>query len=192
MSGQPLLASMRLKSTRQSNRTPGFAGLAFDQLSAGLQRFLLRRVRNEQSAKDLEQEVYLRLLRIANEELVRSPEAYVYRIASNLIGQAAAQDRVPVQFDSEAAARAAEQLHDDSPPPEDIYDEQEREQRLAQIVAQLPAMQKAVFMLARYQGLSHAEIAGRFGISVHTVKKHMLRAICHCRQALTNQDGTGS
>jgi len=171
--------------SRKLQRQPGFGGLAFGQLSARLHRFLLRRLRHAQYAQDLEQEVYVRLLRLSNEELVRSPEAYVYRIASNLVSRFAQRERQgPVDFDSPDAADLAARLSDESASPEEICEEQDRERRLAQAVAQLPAMQKAVFILARYQGLAHAEIAERLGISAHTVKKHMLRAICRCREAL--------
>lgn len=176
------------KRSGKSSRRAGFAALAFEQFSAGLHRFLLRRVRHAEHAEDLEQEVYVRLLRISNEELVRCPEAYVYRIASNLLGRFTLRERQePLSLDSEALAGLAEELQDDAPTPEELYDERGREERLWTIVMQLPPMQKAVFVLARYQGLSHSEIGAKLGISALTVKKHMSRAICRCRLALEDE-----
>ena len=91
-----------------------------------------------------------------------------------------------MNFDSEILAQLIEEAADPAPSPEELYDQSERERRLTEVVAQMPPVQKAVFLLARGQGLSHADIAARLGISVHTVKKHMLRAICRCRNALTD------
>ncbi len=179
---------MRVAGIRQiwkSKHPSGFAGLAFEHLRDPLRRFLLSRLRHAQHAEDLEQEVYVRLLRLSNEQLVRQPEAYVFRIAGNLVSQFIRRQRQGlVDFDSTQLDDQASTLDDEAPSPEADYDDQNREERLARIVRALPPMQKAVFVLARYEDRSHAEIAARLGISVHTVKKHMLRAIHHCREEL--------
>ena len=50
-----------------------------------LHRFLMKRLPDTHGAEDLVQEVYTRLLRIKDKRLVRSPQAYAFRIASNLL-----------------------------------------------------------------------------------------------------------
>jgi RNA polymerase sigma-70 factor (ECF subfamily) len=174
-----------LKHIWKSKRRAGFAGLAFEQLRAPLHRYLLNRLRHKHHAEDLEQEVYLRLLKLPNEAVVQKPEAYVYRIASNLVNQFIRRElQGSVDFDSIEFDDLTETVGDDAPAPDEVYDNQAREKQLAIIVRQLPPMQRAVFVLARYEGLAHADIATQLGISPHTVKKHMLRAITRCRDEL--------
>src|SRR5690606_12810304 len=49
-----------------------------------LLRYIARRTRAA-DARDLAQEVYVRLLRLTRTHLIRNPEAYLYRVASNLL-----------------------------------------------------------------------------------------------------------
>ncbi|MBX3239537.1 MAG: RNA polymerase sigma-70 factor [Chitinophagaceae bacterium] len=56
-------------------------------------------------------------------------------------------------------------------------------------VDQLPAQQKRVYLLSRDEGLPHADIAGRLGISLETVKKHITLALRNIRQKVVeNKD----
>lgn len=50
-----------------------------------LKRYLSQRVANRAEAEDLAQEIYLRLLRIERQDLIRSPEALLFRVASNAV-----------------------------------------------------------------------------------------------------------
>ena len=44
----------------------------------------------------------------------------------------------------------------------------------------LPAPVRRAFLLTQLDGLSHAEVAARLGISITTVKRHLLRAMERC------------
>src|SRR5688572_13580070 len=97
-------------SQRQGERAR-FAGLLWRQYGKGLQQFLVRRLRHNENAQDLAQEVYLRILRFGREDLVRDPQAYLYRIATHVVYEfrmKAERDRVV--FDSELLEEQAEQL----------------------------------------------------------------------------------
>src|SRR5580658_2391480 len=50
-----------------------------------LQRYLMRRVGHAQDADDLAQEVFARLLRIRDADLVRKPLAYLLGIATHVV-----------------------------------------------------------------------------------------------------------
>ena len=52
-----------------------------------LRRFLAVHLRNADDVPDLAQEVFLRLLRVEGYESIRSPEAYLFTIASHVIHQ---------------------------------------------------------------------------------------------------------
>src|SRR4051812_42481242 len=79
---------------------------AFEELRAGLHRYLRRELRHPQDVEDLAQEVYLRLLRFTAAESVRFPKAYVFRVAFNVLYEFKHRRRVgQVDFDSIAADR---------------------------------------------------------------------------------------
>ncbi|WP_336725891.1 RNA polymerase sigma factor [Paraflavisolibacter sp. H34] len=60
----------------------------------------------------------------------------------------------------------------------------ETKQLILKAVAQLPAQQRAVYELSRNEGLDHARIAEKLGISKLTVKSHMTKALQAIRQYL--------
>jgi RNA polymerase sigma factor (sigma-70 family) len=154
---------------------------AFEQYRLALHRYLVRRVHSEENARDLAQEAYLRLLRVNDAEAVRKPLAYLYRIAANVVYEFRLRERNErVTFDSQAVEQLAEH-------PQDLADElTERlstQQQLEHVLAQLPPLYQAVFVLRKRDGMSYPEIARTLQISVHTVKKYLARAIVQCRAA---------
>jgi RNA polymerase sigma-70 factor (ECF subfamily) len=153
----------------------GFAAAVHEQFRAELHRFLVRRLRGRQDAGDLAQEVYLRLLRVEKNELVRQPLAYVYAVASHVAHQFRMRaEQSPVTFDSEVMERVAED-------PERVLPDQLAEHLNAQrtverLLEDLPPMHRAVLVLCKRDGLSYEEIAQNLNLSVHTVKKYVYEA----------------
>jgi RNA polymerase sigma-19 factor, ECF subfamily len=151
------------------------AAAVHEKFRAQLYQFLVRRLRGEQGADDLAQEVYLRLLRMEKSELVRQPQAYVYTIASHVASQfRMREEQSLVKFDSEALQQAAEDPEHVLP---DELAEQLSTERLVEMMLQdLPAMHRAVLVLCKRDGMSWDEAAEKLGISVHTVKKYLYEA----------------
>jgi RNA polymerase sigma-19 factor, ECF subfamily len=168
-------------SIHHSKRKGGTVESAFEQYWRGLHKFLMRRLRSSHNAQDLAQEAYLRLLRVEDVELIRQPQAYLYRIASNLAYEFRLREQnAPVTFDSEVLEDLAEH------PFEPLVDEIDRlgaQEQLEFVLGQLPPMYRAVFVLRKRDGLSYAEIGKRLQLSVHTVKKYLSRAVAQCRAA---------
>lgn len=165
------------------------AALAFEQFRSGLYRFLLRRLRGTGNAEDLAQEVYLRLLRSVDPGQVKCPQAYVYRVAFNVLYEFKLRQRGdPIAFDSQMIDQAAEKLADDDALPDEVYADEAKGRRLEQVIAQLPPMQRAALRLATQHDLSHAQIADKLGISVSTMRNHLYKAIDSCRQRLAGTD----
>ena len=52
-----------------------------------LRRFLSIHLRDVDDVPDMAQKVYLRLLRVKNEEAIRDPEAYLFMVASEVLQQ---------------------------------------------------------------------------------------------------------
>src|SRR5262249_57323704 len=70
---------------RKEQETTRFVeGLAQD-CGNDLVRFIARRLRSAAEARDLAHEAYVRLLRVKRRDLIRDPQAYLYRIAANVL-----------------------------------------------------------------------------------------------------------
>jgi RNA polymerase sigma-70 factor (ECF subfamily) len=146
-----------------------------------LHRFLMRRLRSAQQAQDLAQEAYLRLLRVEHAELIRQPRAYLYRIAVNLVTEFRLRvRRDPVTYDSETLEDIAEKIGE---APSDEGERVADAEQIELLLEQLPPLYRAIFVLRKRDGLSYPEIAQQLGISVHTVKKYLARAVAKCRHA---------
>src|SRR5688572_2879837 len=65
----------------------------FGLFNEQLNHVLARGVRGKEDVQDLAQEVYLRLLRVDNPELIQSPWAYLYRIAVHVLAEWRARER---------------------------------------------------------------------------------------------------
>ena len=68
--------------------------------------------------------------------------------------------------------------------PETQADAKGRLERLAAALAQLPPQCQQAFLLNRLEGLTHAEIAARLGVSTKTVQRNIERALQLCVQVL--------
>ncbi len=155
------------------------AGLAV-QYGNRLRQFLRLRLGNRSDVPDLAQEVFLRLLRVPNHEDIRSPEAYLFTIASHVIHQHhQKQSTAPASLEwlvSFAGATLASS--------EDLTAKAETAQRLEHLermLDQLPPRVAQALLLHRLAGHSIAEIAGQLGVAEITVKKYLARALVHCR-----------
>jgi RNA polymerase sigma factor (sigma-70 family) len=137
-------------------------------------------VREPSDARDLAQEVYLRMLRVRDTGKIQNPEGYLFAVAANLVKERrATQRRQQMEVDAtdqDIQLYLSEVTHTD-----DDIDHTVRVRRLQEVLKQLPAKGQAVIMLQYVHGMSQKEIAERIGISPRMVKKHLARSIAHCR-----------
>jgi RNA polymerase sigma factor (sigma-70 family) len=177
--GGVVTAQVGAKQTQGGEKS---VGTAFLQYRKELHRFLVRQLRGGEDAHDLAQDLYVRVLQIKHEELVRQPQAYLYRMASSLLYEYRLRGkRSVVAFDSETADLAAEHAPD-------VWGDQLGEQlgtaeQLERVLSQLPPLYRQVLVLQKRDGLSYEEVAKALGISRHTVKKYLFRALAQCRSA---------
>ena len=169
------------KIAKACSPAPSFAESAFENYHRELRRFLRRRVARAQDLNDLTQEVYLRIMRVENSELVRKPLAYIYGVASHVAAEFRIRARNErVIFDSSVAEAATEDPQRLGHAEPGGFGERQIEEALEQ----LSANRLAVFLLERRDGLSHEEIARKLGLSVHTIKKYSVEALVRIRASL--------
>lgn len=150
-----------------------------------LRGFFVRRGANNE-AEDLVQETYLRLLRAHHCQgaVIANPEAYLFTVALNLAReQAARRRRSPLPIDELEHLTALLATEESV---EDAAERAQRGQRLRVLLGTLPERTRAVLVMQYRDGLSYKQIAERMGVSPHMVKKHVVRGLSVCRQALAD------
>jgi RNA polymerase sigma-70 factor (ECF subfamily) len=145
-----------------------------------LLRFLGRRVQTGIDVEDLAQETYLRLLRARDLTDVRNPQAYLLRVASNVVSEW--QNRQPPQDMFEAVDESS--LVDEIIP-EVALDAELSRQQLDQALEDFPPMTRAVVLLKFRDGRQCKEIARDLQLTERQVRRHLTRAFERLRQTLT-------
>jgi RNA polymerase sigma factor (sigma-70 family) len=152
------------------------AGTAFRDHAGDLQRFLARRVGHAQDADDLAQEVFARLLRVRDADLVRNPLSYLLGIATHVVREfRQRKQHERVLYDSDLAEDLCDHSEDTAAPG---MAEQVR------ALQQLPPAHQLVLLLVKRDGLSYTEAASASGLSVHTIEKYVVEARARLRLLL--------
>ena len=151
-----------------------------------LHRFAYGKLRDREVTSDIVQDAFLRYL--AHDQgnnadtAPTTPKFFLWRIASNLIIDLVRRDRrrgviAPIES-------IAQDMADPAPTAEHRLAARQEFLLLKAALDELPAKTRAALLLNRLEGLTHAEIAARLGISSSMVCKHIMRALCHCATRL--------
>ncbi|MFS0827789.1 sigma-70 family RNA polymerase sigma factor [Pseudomonas phoenicis] len=152
--------------------------LLYQRHRGQLLAFLTRRVRCRETARDLLQDVFVRLLHRERPQ-VDNPQAYLYRIATNLSIDHARR----VQVRGVQDEQALDQLLTDTGPERSVV-ASDTLAHLERLIEGLPSPTREVFLLARVEQLSYKDIAARLGIDPRAVERHLNKALKHCAAAL--------
>jgi RNA polymerase sigma-19 factor, ECF subfamily len=156
------------------------ATAAFNDHAVDLQRYLARRVGRTPDADDLAQEVFARLLRVRNADLVLNPLAYLLGIATHVVREfRQRKQRDHVLFDSEAAEDRCE--NPGYVPAHGTAEHLDLQRRLDLALARLSPTHRLVLLLVKRDGCSYPEAAKIAGLSVHTVEKYLVEARARMR-----------
>jgi RNA polymerase sigma-70 factor, ECF subfamily len=147
----------------EPSRAPGVPEALFDRHDRAIRLYLMRLTGNEDTARDLAQEVFLRVVRSGPGYSGTAPEAaWLFRVARNVFldhrRHSARHPTEPLPLD--ASARADQPLRLD----------------LQQALDALPALDRDVFLLCEIGGLSYAEIAESVQSTVPAVRSRVYRA----------------
>jgi RNA polymerase sigma factor (sigma-70 family) len=162
---------------------PSLVERLFAEHRGALQTFFGRRIRTKADAADLAQEVYIRMLRVGDQEAIRNPVHYLYTVANNLVKENAALDRRQASGIDIDQAPAHEQL-ETLPEFDGDLDASQRIARLGVVLQQLRPKCRAAVELRFTHGLSFREIAMHLGVSPQMAKKYVAQALVHCRRRM--------
>ncbi len=151
----------------------------FDEAYPALFRFIHSLTGSRQTALDVAQEAFLRLLRRGPSAGFDQQRFWLFRVARNLALNDLARNRTRDRLNDEAA-RFIERTAAD---PEDELLRSERHRTLLDLLDSLTPDQRAALLLREQEGMSYAEIAGTLGVSVAKVRVD----VCRARQRLRSQ-----
>ncbi len=156
---------------------------SFQEHYDDLLRFLTRRMSDRQRAADVAQETYLKLLKIDEQSVaVLHARSFIFRVAANLAIDALRREQRIAASHNESDVTG--EVACTRPAPEATLLARERLQILDEALMQLPANARQALLLNRVDGLTHAQIAQRLGVSESMVAKYIGQALRHCRDWL--------
>jgi RNA polymerase sigma-70 factor (ECF subfamily) len=146
-------------------------------------RFLQSKLQNEQEAREVAQEAYVRLLELDRTGAVGFLRSYLFRIASNLAIDRL-RSRVARQRLETLRPELFEEAVDPAPVEARVLAADEMRAFWA-CLAELPLHYRQAFVLSRVENLSTAEIATRIGKSERMIRRYLVHTLVYCRHRLS-------
>jgi len=160
--------------------------MLYDKYSKQLYRNIVRLVKDEDTARELLQDLFLKIWENRwNINPDKSFKSYLYKIAENLIyahfGKIAKDNRL--------IAKLVSSYVDFDTNAEDAIIRQENHDLLKKAITSLSPQRKQVFTLCKLEGRSYEEVSNELGISTSTIRDHIVKANKAVKQYfLLNQD----
>ncbi len=161
----------------------------YDRYSGRIYNFAFRFLRNAEAAEDATQEVFVKMLKHANQfQGDAKLSTWLFSITANWCRDYLRK--------SDNKAKESDDVLVTLPGPSDQspdrkLEQRENEQRVRRALEALTAEQREAILLSRYQGLSYAEIAQIAGCSEGAVKTRVFRAMETLKKMLTVDERGG-
>jgi len=151
-------------------------GSLYSEHNGWLKGWLRVRLGCASEAADLAQDTFVRVLAARNVETIREPRTYLSSVARALMIDKFRRRAVEQAYLAALATR---------PEPLDISPETrllilETLTAVDLMLDGLGERTRQLFLAVQLEGLSYVAVAERHGVSVTTVKNHMIRAMTHC------------
>lgn len=146
-----------------------------------LDKRLRRRLGCADLASEVLQETYVRLQGMNEIGPLRSPKAYLFRIALNI---ASDRRRAENRRLTIAEVDSLLDIPDDRPDAARIVEDRSEINLLRRAIAELPERRRRILILSRIDGMSNRDIARQLGVTVRTIETDLKQAIEHCTERL--------
>lgn len=150
---------------------------AYRENEADLIAFLTRRLHSVFGARDVTQDICVKICSENPPVPESNARGYLFRMAANLATDYQRRERLGGQLqttdpDSICESRA-------NPTPEELLISRDDLQRLRAAIDELPDMSRRIFYLSRFEGKTQREIARIVGLSPAGVFKHIRNTLEH-------------
>lgn len=165
---------------------------AYLELRPELRRFLVAWFRNEATAEDVLQDMYLKLDRTDLSAPIQNMKAFLYKVAENLAldwrkKNLRSKGR-DTAWSETTGTIAGEDAVADAPDPDAAIDAKRKLEAVLAALKDLSPQSRNVFVLHKLKGLTHREVAEKLGIRQKGVEKHMTKALKHLVKYLKGMD----
>lgn len=163
------------------NARPDLRSELAERFQRPLLKFFARRIRDRAEAQDLTQEVLLRVIGANGLEHVERREAFVFRIAVNLLRdrhRMARRGGQAIPMDDALAVELENELVEDLSPERVLLSEESLADAL-RTLGELGDRTRDIFILFRLENMKQKDIATLYGIGQSTVEKHVMKAVLH-------------
>ena len=141
-----------------------------------LKGWLRVRLGNAADASDLAQDTFLRVMTARNSTPIREPRGYLSAIARSLLIDKSRRRAIEQAYLQALALR---------PEPVEVSPEVrlsiiEMLMSIDSLLDELGPRTREIFLAVQLEGLNYVAAGERFGVSVTTVKNHLIRAMTQC------------
>ena len=158
-----------------------------------LLNFCTRQLRDRDAAADLVQDSYVRLLSAEREGRAASePRALLHQIARRLVIDRHRRAALRDHEDIDALQEPEQPRAPTHQQPEQVLAQMQSVRAYVAAIDTLPPRCREAFVLHVFDGLAHAQVAARMGISVSMVEKHIARGMLACRRCERALEGAGN
>ena len=173
----------------KKQKTPVISGIyeTFIGSESALRRYIARLVYRPEDVDDMVQETFLRAYRATEQRAIDYPKAYLFRVAKSVaIRELSKKTNQITDYMEEAELEALQE----SGSTEQQLEAEEKIRFYCDAIAELPPQCRRVFLMRKYQAMSHKEIASALGISVGAVEKQVTLGIKRTMAYLNHKEQT--
>lgn len=147
-----------------------------------LLNFCARNLRDRDAAADLVQEVYARFLGVQQSgTVIADARALLFRTMRNLLTDQHRRAEFRTHQSLDSLLEAEQPLAPGHLQPEEIYAFSQYARAMHGAIESLPPRCREAFILNRFDGLSHQQVADKMGISRNMVAQHVIRGVLVCK-----------
>lgn len=162
-----------------------------------LLHYFSRMTGGKDAAADIVQETYARVLHAQQSgTVITEPRALLYRTGKNVMIDLHRRDTVRGKAFTDDDRQRDDELYGPDTLPAESATEPHRQWassknlvEMLTVIDGLPTRCREAFILHKFDGHSHAEVAARMGISKKMVEQHIKLAMQACRRCKDQQDG---
>lgn len=140
----------------------------------------------QQEAEDVVQDAYLQLLQRTHSDVVREPKAFLFRVIANLSIDAWRKSKRHLTLEFENDHFKLDTLPCQQPGPEALTSSTREFDNFLAMLDELPELPRHAFILNKLEGLSHADIAQRLGVSTKSIQRYLVEAMEYFAAGMEN------